>query len=283
MSFVHPASLGVTARHMPLLGAAVHVASVRAPQVVFADLVAVSELRSPPAVREFRRALAWILGKCAEPGGLAYAYQDPATGELHRLPASALWQASLADNTQDGDAPESWTELGPFKQVVAERLGVPDCSPALQVVVPTAELQALLGAEGPMHVAWVATHMDEVMAGIREAVKADPKNGIAEWAMTYVDNHLPMLAALLAALRDRDTEGRADTARPKVTTKAAVAGSEAEFRGRWQRGEFTTPQAAREALVLKLNARADGTVARKGDPDFHARASVDRLTRGWFV
>lgn len=286
MSVPHPALLGTTAQHMPLLSAAVHVAGIRAPQVVYTELVAIAKGGGTRAYVEFRRAMEWIAGKCAEPNGLSYFFQDPATGNLQRLSPAALWQADADGGVSIGaevtEDPNTWPELQPFRQALRDVVSE-ECDPALQVVVFRPELDAHLGPTPQLADLWVAKHYEEVMQQIQLAVGGEAGVRVPGWLLSFVEHQMPMQLELRSLLSRIGADPPNETARPKVTTKAAVAAKEAEFRRRWRAKEFSTADEARRVLVDELNARPDGTVAKRGDRDFRSPRTVDRLTRGWFA
>ena len=264
---------------MPLVSASVHVASVRAPEVVFTDLAALAEGEPGPGMTELVRALEWIAAKCSTPGGIAYAYQDPESGELHRLPASELWRCQGAQI--HGPASTLDEALEPFRLVALRALGLEQCQPALQIVVPRAELDAHLDAEMPMAVAWLAMNLEDVVARIQQLIDSDPVSPIAQWARTLLERQLPMIVAIQKAIADEPASSETEQCR-RISTKEAVAHHEAEYRARWENAEFATSAAARRQLWLVLNSRPDGTVAKPGDRDHHTQSTVNRRTQGWF-
>jgi hypothetical protein len=189
-----------------------------------------------------------------------------------------LWEASVSPTASSADDLER--PLKPFREA-AERIGVKDCAPASQVVVPSSELSARLGAEEPILSAWIAMNLEQVVQTLQELATRHP-NAIADWVRSVVEHQLPMLAKLREVLEAAASAPEPDPNRERVTTKDAVARREAEYRRRWEAGEFESPTDARRHLELDVNARPDGTCAQPGEPDHHRRPSIDRLTRGWF-
>lgn len=278
---MHSHLLGATAQHMPLIAAAVAVAATRAPQVILEELEALAGEGSARADVELRRAIDWLSAKCAEPQGLMCAHQDPATGELLRIPASTIWQATCSASGPTQDDGAGWPELTPFREAGAQVLGHSNFDPRLEIVIPRSELDALLGPERAIAGAWLAATIDEALPTL-QSVAGTSDAPIADWARTQVEQ-LPVLARLHAALTTAEnhaTETRPTTSR--TPTRAAVATKEGDYRARWRTGEFASIRAALDALTLELNTRSDGSVAHRGEADYHKRQTIERLTRRWF-
>lgn len=278
---MHSHLLGATAQHMPLIAAAVAVAAARAPQVILEELEALAGDGSARANVELRRAIDWLSAKCAEPNGLICAHQDPATGELLRIPASAIWQVTCGTPGPSQHDGEGWPELTPFREAGAQVLGHSNFDPRLEIVVPRTELDVLLGPERAIAGAWLTANIEEAIPTLQR-VAGTSDAPIANWARTQVEQ-LPVLARLHAALTT--SEEHAAETKPttsKTSTKAAVATKEGDYRARWKTGEFASSRAALDALTLELNTRSDGSVAHRGDADYHSKPTIERLTRGWF-
>lgn len=281
-----PVALGAGASHVPLLGAAVKVALVRFPDAVLDDFDGLVEgAAGPAASRALCHAAQWLAAKCAEPVGLACWHQNPETGELQRLPPSALWRTHREPPESPSDDANTLDQVFALFQTAAEdALGVREFDPRLQIVVVGAELDALLEQDKLGFSAWLANQRGEVLERLRTYWAGPRAAGLPEFIRILAEQQLETGANFAKLLTD-DQQAAAphsDESRARETAKEAVSKLEAEFLRRWAAGEFGSPAAARQALLLQLNSRPDGTVSRPGERDHYSKGTVERLTRGWF-
>ena len=230
------------------------------------------------------RALRRVAEGCADPTPemIPCWFEEPPSGKRHRIPREAIWRALRCGTTEEPARASDDRHLLPSLRIFAAAIADtwpdhPRVDPRRSVQIGVAALEA---RASPMFQLGAFQWIDAVEGPPKVPTSDEPE---AMEMITTLDRMVSHWLALIPEPFEPTQSLATDAvARPRLSTKDAVARREAESRRRWLAKEWDDPKEARDALEDDLNKRPDRSVAKPGDRDYHTRATIDRLTRRWF-